>query len=42
MPKAKEKTVAFLRNGQAMRAFERFAKPLGGVSAVYEVYRCFL
>lgn len=36
MPKTKEKTVAFLRNGQAMRAFERFAKPLGGVSAVYE------
>ena len=36
MPHSKEKTVAFLRNGQAMRAFERFAKPLGGVSAVYE------
>ena len=36
MPKAKEKTVAFLRNGQAMRAFESFAKMLGGVSAVYE------
>jgi len=36
MPKTKEKTVAFLRNGQAMRAFESFAKPLGGVSAVYE------
>ena len=36
MPNAKEKTIAFLRNGQAMRAFECFAKPLGGVSAVYE------
>ena len=36
MPKEKEKTVAFLRNGQAMRAVECFAKPLGGVSAVYE------
>ena len=36
MPKTKEKTIAFLRNGQAMRAFEFFAKPLGGVSAVYE------
>ena len=36
MPKTKEKTIAFLRNGQAMRAFERFAKHLGGVSAVYE------
>lgn len=36
MPKTKEKTVAFLRNGQAMRAFECFAKSLGGVSAVYE------
>ena len=36
MPTAKEKTVAFLRNGQAMRAFECFAKSLGGVSAVYE------
>lgn len=36
MPRSKEKTVAFLRNGQAMRAFECFAKSLGGVSAVYE------
>jgi len=36
MPRKKEKTVAFLRNGQAMSAFECFAKPLGGVSAVYE------
>lgn len=35
-PSGKEKTVAFLRNGQAMRAFECFAKQLGGVSAVYE------
>lgn len=32
----KEKTVAFLRNGQASRAFECFAGSLGGVSAVYE------
>ncbi len=31
-----EKTVAFLRNGQASRAFECFARSLGGVSAVYE------
>ena len=31
-----ERTVAFLRNGQAMRAFERFARLLDGVSAVYE------
>ncbi len=36
MPRKKEKNVAFLRSGQAMRAFECFAKPLGGVSAVYE------
>jgi len=35
-PAGKEKTVAFLRNAQAMRAFECFAKPLLGVSAVYE------
>ena len=35
-PKGGERTVAFLRNGQAMRAFERFAKLLDGVSAVYE------
>lgn len=35
-PQEKEKTVAFLRNGQASRAFERFARLLGGVSAVYE------
>lgn len=35
-PTEKEKTVAFLRNGQASRAFECFAKHLGGVSAVYE------
>ena len=35
-PKGGERTVAFLRNGQAMRAFERFAKRLYGVSAVYE------
>ncbi len=35
-PGGGERTVAFLRNGQAMRAFERFAKLLDGVSAVYE------
>ena len=35
-PKGGERTVAFLRNGQAMRAFERFARLLDGVSAVYE------
>ena len=35
-PKGGERTVAFLRNGQALRAFERFAKLLDGVSAVYE------
>ncbi|MBR6743872.1 MAG: hypothetical protein IKM00_01460 [Clostridia bacterium] len=35
-PVGGERTVAFLRNGQAMRAFERFAKLLDGVSAVYE------
>ena len=35
-PSGGERTVAFLRNGQAMRAFERFAKLLDGVSAVYE------
>ena len=35
-PKGKEKTVAFLRNMQASRAFEYFAGALGGVSAVYE------
>lgn len=35
-PAEKEKTVAFLRNVQASRAFECFAGSLGGVSAVYE------
>jgi len=35
-PKGGERTVAFLRNGQALRAFERFARRLDGVSAVYE------
>ncbi len=35
-PQGEEKTVAFLRNMQASRAFERFAGALGGVSAVYE------
>lgn len=35
-PKGAERTVAFLRNGQALRAFERFARLLDGVSAVYE------
>lgn len=35
-PTEKEKTVAFLRNVQASRAFEAFARSLGGVSAVYE------
>lgn len=35
-PKRGERTVAFLRNGQALRAFERFARLLDGVSAVYE------
>ena len=35
-PTGGERTVAFLRNAQAMRAFERFAKLLDGVSAVYE------
>lgn len=36
IPSARDKRVAFLRNGQASRAFERFARYLGGVSAVYE------
>ena len=36
LPAGREKKVAFLRNRQASRAFERFAKYLGGVSAVYE------
>ena len=36
LPYGREKRVAFLRNRQASRAFERFAKYLGGVSAVYE------
>lgn len=36
LPQEKEKTVAFLRNMQASRAFESFARLLGGVSAVYE------
>ena len=36
IPEGKEKTVAFLRNVQASRAFEAFAGSLGGVSAVYE------
>ncbi|MBQ8496521.1 MAG: hypothetical protein IJ489_03580 [Clostridia bacterium] len=36
LPQKKEKTVAFLRNVQASRAFEYFARSLGGVSAVYE------
>lgn len=36
IPYGREKKVAFLRNRQASRAFERFAKYLGGVSAVYE------
>ena len=35
-PQDEEKTVAFLRNMQASRAFEYFAGVLGGVSAVYE------
>ena len=35
-PQGDEKTVAFLRNMQASRAFEYFAGALGGVSAVYE------
>ena len=35
-PTGAERTVAFLRNGQAMRAFECFARLLDGVSAVYE------
>ena len=36
VPTGRERKVAFLRNRQASRAFERFAKELGGVSAVYE------
>ncbi len=36
IPYGRDKKVAFLRNRQASRAFERFAKYLGGVSAVYE------
>ena len=36
VPAAREKKIAFLRNRQASRAFECFAKYLGGVSAVYE------
>lgn len=36
IPSGRDKKVAFLRNRQASRAFERFAKYLGGVSAVYE------
>lgn len=36
MPAVREKKIAFLRNRQASRAFEQFAKYLGGVSAVYE------
>ena len=35
-PEGRDRKVAFLRNRQASRAFERFAKELGGVSAVYE------
>lgn len=35
-PDGRDRKVAFLRNRQASRAFERFAKELGGVSAVYE------
>ncbi len=36
VPEGRDRKVAFLRNRQASRAFERFAKELGGVSAVYE------
>lgn len=36
VPSGRDRRVAFLRNRQASRAFERFAKYLGGVSAVYE------
>jgi len=36
IPSGRDKKVSFLRNRQASRAFERFAKYLGGVSAVYE------
>lgn len=36
IPSGRDRRVAFLRNRQASRAFERFAKYLGGVSAVYE------
>ncbi len=36
IPAGRDRKVAFLRNRQASRAFERFAKELGGVSAVYE------
>lgn len=35
-PASREQRIAFLRNRQASRAFERFAKYLDGVSAVYE------
>lgn len=36
IPSGRDRRVAFLRNRQASRAFERFARYLGGVSAVYE------